>query len=152
MNWRHYLESNNPVAAALMSKMGYTERERVQVKKEFLRMLVKLEVTPAKAELINGFFETYLTLNESEEKELMEEIKQLDHDEAKQIFKLPNSWREKGIEQGIEIGIEEGIEKGLHEGKRKVAFEMLKEGVAVEFIAKVTGLDIAEISDLKKML
>ncbi len=39
-------------------------------------MLVKMEINPAKAELINGLFETYLSLNESEEEELMEEIKQ----------------------------------------------------------------------------
>ena len=95
MNWRSYIQTNNPVAAALPSKMGYTRKEKVQVKKEFLRMLVKMELNPAKAELINGFFETYLFLNEKEEKELMEEIRQLDEQEAEQIFKLPNSWREK---------------------------------------------------------
>lgn len=96
MNWKHYIHSNNPVAAALICKMGYSGSERVQVKKEFLRMLVKMEINPAKMELINGFFETYLSLNESEEKDLMEEIKQLNRDESEQIFKLPNSWVEKG--------------------------------------------------------
>lgn len=39
-NWREYIESDNPVAAALLSKMGYTEREKVEVKLEFLKMLV----------------------------------------------------------------------------------------------------------------
>jgi hypothetical protein len=43
MDWRDYIYSNNPVAAALISKMGYTDKERVRVKKEFLRMLVKME-------------------------------------------------------------------------------------------------------------
>lgn len=42
-NWREYIQSNNPVAAALLSKMGYQKQERVQVKLEFLRMLVHLE-------------------------------------------------------------------------------------------------------------
>jgi hypothetical protein len=83
LNWRDYIHSDNPVAAALISKMGYTEKERVQVKKEFLRMLIKMEINPAKMELINGFFETYLNLNEREEMELMEEIKQLNPDESK---------------------------------------------------------------------
>ncbi|WP_404452243.1 Rpn family recombination-promoting nuclease/putative transposase [Virgibacillus necropolis] len=67
MNWRDYIQSNNPVAAALLSKMGYTEKERVQVKKEFLQMLVKMEMNPAKTSLINGFFESYLRLNKWEE-------------------------------------------------------------------------------------
>ncbi|XRG88104.1 hypothetical protein V5M37_03115 [Neobacillus sp. SAB-20_R2A] len=51
-------------------------------------MLAKMELNPAKMELVIGFFETYLKLNESEEKELMEEIKQLDKDEAEQILKI----------------------------------------------------------------
>jgi hypothetical protein len=60
MNWRSFIHTNNPVAAALLSKMGYTEKEKVQVKKEFLRMLVKMELNSAKAELINGFFSKHI--------------------------------------------------------------------------------------------
>ncbi|WP_342351976.1 hypothetical protein [Neobacillus soli] len=192
MNWRHYIHSNNPIAAAFLSKMGYTERERVQVKKEFLRMLVKMKINPAKMELINGFFETYLSLNESEEKELMEEIKQLDRDESEQILKLPNSWREKGILEGIQKGIQEGrkegIQKGIQEGRkegiqkgiqeglkegiqkgiqeglkkgqqkgeleaqRKIALNLLKEGLPLELIARATNLDYAEIEKVRKLL
>ena len=140
MNWRSYIHTNNPVAAALLSKMGYSEKEKVQVKKEFLRMLVKMKLNPAKAALINGFFETYLTLNKKEEEELMEEIKQLDQHEAEQIFELPNSWRDKGRKEGIQEGI------------RKVALEMLKKGLSIEFIAEVTKLDDKEILDLKRNL
>jgi hypothetical protein len=40
MDWRSFIHTKNPVAAALLSKIGYTEKEKVQVKKEFLRMLV----------------------------------------------------------------------------------------------------------------
>lgn len=40
-DWRSYIKSNNPVAAALLAQMGYSNEERVQVKKEFLRMLVR---------------------------------------------------------------------------------------------------------------
>ncbi|WP_335493450.1 hypothetical protein [Neobacillus niacini] len=59
-----------------------------------------MQLNSAKAELINGFFETFLTLNNIEEEELMEEIKQLDQQESEQIFKLPNSWREKRNSRG----------------------------------------------------
>ncbi|HHY22122.1 MAG TPA: hypothetical protein GX525_09680 [Bacilli bacterium] len=51
MNWREYIEQPNPVAAALLSKMGYRQDERIQVKKEFLRLLVKLELDPARMNL-----------------------------------------------------------------------------------------------------
>jgi predicted transposase/invertase (TIGR01784 family) len=112
----------------------------VQVKKEFLRMLVRMKLDPARAELINGFFETYLSLTEREEEELMEEIKQLNPSEAEQIIELPNSWREKGRKEG------------KLEGKREDALEMLKEGLSVELIAKITKLDLKEIEKLKSNL
>jgi hypothetical protein len=57
LNWRTYLKSNNPVAAALLSKMGYSDKERIEVKKEFLRMLLRLNLDPAKEYIIYGFFE-----------------------------------------------------------------------------------------------
>lgn len=152
MNWRSYVHSNNPAAAALLSKMGYSEKEKVQVKKEFLRMMVKMELNPAKAELINGFFETYLSLNEKEEEKLMEEIKQLDPQEAEQILELPNSWRDKGRQEGIQKGIQEGRKEGKQEEKRLIAIEMLKEGLPVELVTKVTKLDRIEVENLKKTL
>ena len=49
----------NPVAAALMSKMGYSEKEKVEVKKEFLKMLVRMELNPAQSRFIDAFFETF---------------------------------------------------------------------------------------------
>jgi predicted transposase/invertase (TIGR01784 family) len=164
MDWRDYIYSNNPIAAALISKMGYTENERVQVKKEFLRMLVKMEINPARMELINGFFETYLRLSEREEVELMEEIKQLNPEESKQILKLPNSWMEKGLKKGLEKGLEKGLQEGLNKGlqegkqegkqeeKRKVALEMLKEGLSIQLIARITELDFEEIENISKTI
>jgi hypothetical protein len=62
----------------------------------------------------------------------MEEIKQLDQQEAEQVFELPNSWRDKGRKEGIQ----------------KVALEMLKKDISIEFIAEVTKLDDKEILDL----
>jgi len=58
LSWREYIHSDNPVAAALLSKMGFTEEEKVRVKLEFLRMLTRLELDSARMELIAGFFET----------------------------------------------------------------------------------------------
>jgi hypothetical protein len=54
--------------------MGYQKKERVQVKLEFLRMLVRMELDPVRTTLLIGFFETYLKFNEEEEKQLEAEI------------------------------------------------------------------------------
>ncbi|KXH82090.1 transposase [Sporosarcina sp. HYO08] len=136
-NWRDYLESNNPVAAALLGKMGYKEEEKVQVKLEFLRMMLKMELNPARARFINDFFEQYLKLNTEEEEELMQEISRLDN--AEEFIKLPNSWEERGIR------------KGIQQGKEAVIIKMLAEGFSIDTIAKVTEMDRNEIEKLQKM-
>lgn len=147
-NWRDYLKQDNPVAAALLSKMGYSEEEKVQVKKEFLRMLVRLELDPVKTELIAGFFETYLKLTEDEEKQLMDEIKTLERKEEGKVMQLTTSWHEKGREEGIKEGIKEGIEVGKKETLMEVARTMLKEGFTIEQIEKATKLSIETIKSL----
>jgi len=98
--WQDYIQSKNPVAAALLSKMGYQKKERVQVKLEFLRMLVRMELDPARMTLLTGFFETYLILNEEEERKLEEEMGKVDEKEAKRMIEITTSWEEKGRVKG----------------------------------------------------
>ena len=46
------------------------------------------------------------------------------------------------------IGFDKGLEKGIKETKRKAAKNLLELGVAVEVIAKVTGLNTQTIETL----
>jgi hypothetical protein len=55
-NWRDFVKQDNPVAGALLSKMGYNNLEKVEVKKAFLRMMVRLQLDPARTEMLTGFF------------------------------------------------------------------------------------------------
>src|SRR5699024_708292 len=134
MNWRDYIRSDNPVAAALLSEMGYQKEERIEVKKEFLRMITRMELDPARQRLIYGFFESYLKLTEQEEEQLMDEVSKLP--EADKIFEIPISYEEKGKEIG----------------KKEMVIEMLKEGMDLKLIEKVSHLDIEEIETLKEQL
>ncbi|MBE9146425.1 DUF4351 domain-containing protein [Planktothrix mougeotii] len=111
LNWRSFLNQPNPVAAALMAKMDFQPQERVRVKLECLRMLVTLQLNPAKIELISGFIDTYLRLNVTEEQQLETELKQANLVEEEQIMEIVTSWMEKGIEQGLEQGIGKGEQK-----------------------------------------
>ncbi|MCW8781739.1 transposase, partial [Weizmannia coagulans] len=153
-NWRNYIRSNNPVAAALLSKMGYTEKERVQVKLEFLRMLARMELDPAKMRLLHGFFDYYLKLNEKEEAEVMENIKMLDPDEAEQVLKLPNSYFDRGYKKGKEEGREEGREEERKELLQTIpiAIKMLQEGMKLQLIVEKTGLSQREVEKIKQQL
>ena len=46
-------------------------------------------------------------------------------------------------------GIIKGKAEGIIEGKRETARVMLKEGVDLNFISKVTGLSLNEITQIK---
>ncbi|MEI3612465.1 transposase [Pseudogracilibacillus sp. SO30301A] len=146
MNWREYLRKDNPVVAALLSKMGFKDEERVQVKVEFMRMLWRLQLNEADQRLIYGFFEAYLTLTEEEEERFVKLVREFD--EAEEIFNLPISYEEKGREKGRREGLKEGLEKG----RKEVALEMLKEEVSIEIIKRTTKLTMEEIEKLRKQL
>ena len=133
LRWRDFIHSNNPVAAALLCKMGFTEAERVEVKKEFLRMLVRMQLDPARQRLIYGFFERYLKLTDEEEKVLMQEVNKLDPELASKIMELPISYEEKGKEIGRK------------EEQRKIAEKMIKERFPLNIIAKITEIPVEEI-------
>ena len=124
-DWRDYIRSNNPIAAALLSKMKYQEKERVQVKLEFLRMLVHMELDPARMTLLTGFFETYLRLSETEERKLEEEMAKVDEKEARKMIELTTSWEEKGRTEGRIEGKAEGRIEGRTEGRIEGQAELL---------------------------
>jgi hypothetical protein len=50
-SWKDYTQSNNPVAAALMSKMNFAEEEKVRVKLEFTRMVLNMKLDSARMSL-----------------------------------------------------------------------------------------------------
>ncbi|RKQ12320.1 transposase [Oceanobacillus bengalensis] len=137
LNWRAFIESDNPAAAALLSKMGYRDDERVQVKLEFLKMVSRIKLNEAKVELVIGFFESYLKLNEKEEKQLREEIANLPKDEAEGVLRLPNSFYERGRKEGRE------------EERKLLAKRLLLKGMSIEDIADVTGFSRDEIEELE---
>jgi len=56
---------------------------------------------------------------------------------------------EKGIEKGWEKGREEGIEEGWEKGREEVARNALAQGASLDFVQKITGLDIQTITGLK---
>ena len=67
LNWRDFVKQRNPVAAALMAKMKIAPEDRPKVKLECLRLLARLQMDPARNDLISGFVDTYLRLNKTEE-------------------------------------------------------------------------------------
>ncbi|XWN52238.1 Rpn family recombination-promoting nuclease/putative transposase [Anoxybacillus flavithermus] len=144
-NWRDYIRHDNPIAAALLSKMGYTESERVELKKQFLRMIVRMELDEAKQRLLIGFFETYVRLSDEEEQQLRNEVNEMETKEKEQVLDLIISYEKKALEKGLK----EGVERGLQQEKRQIAKKMLEKGYDVQTIHELTELPLKEIEGLK---
>lgn len=121
LNWRDYLKRDNPVAGALMAKMGFADNERVTVKKECLRMIARLRLDPARARLLTGFVDTYLRLTVSEQARFSREVKALPEREREEVMELTTSWKE----EGIRIGLQQGRQKGRQEGECAIVLRQL---------------------------
>ena len=133
LNWRDYLDRQNPVAAALMSKMRIAEGDRAKVKAECLRLLVTLKLDPAKTKLISKFVDTYLRLNVKEEQAFQAEIDTMGLEQKEAIMQTTTSWEEKGIEKATYT----------------IALNMLKDNLPLEQISRLTGMTIEQIQALQ---
>ncbi|OYD93167.1 flagellar assembly protein H [Nostoc sp. 'Peltigera membranacea cyanobiont' 210A] len=100
LNWREYLQQQNPVASALMAKMNIAPKDRPRVKSECLRLLATLQLDPARTQLISGFIDTYLRLNAQEEEIFQTEIAQFEPTQQQVVMQIVTSWMEEGIQQG----------------------------------------------------
>jgi predicted transposase/invertase (TIGR01784 family) len=56
--------------------------------------------------------------------------------------------RYEGRQEGLEEGRAEGMEKGRAEGMEEIARNALAEGASVEFVQKITGLDMETIEQM----
>jgi predicted transposase YdaD len=129
LNWRDFLQQKNPVAAALMAKMKIEKSDRPTVKAQCLRLLVTLQLDPAKMQLISGFVDTYLLLNSTEEALFQSELGTMEMREQEQIMQITTSWKEEGRVEGRQEGRqEEKLAITLRLLNRKLS--TLPEGVA----------------------
>lgn len=83
-----------------MAKMRIEPADRPKVKAECLRSLATLRLDAARSQLISGFVDTYLRLNEPEERVFRAEIDRLGETEREGVMEIVTSWMEQGIERG----------------------------------------------------
>jgi predicted transposase YdaD len=133
LNWRDFLNQRNPIASALMAKMTIDPQDRPKVKAECLRLLVTLKLDPARMQLISGFVDTYLRLNESETREFESELDKIGLNEKEEVMQIVTSWMEQGIEQGRKEGVEQGRKEGVEQGQREGEIKLVLRMLAVKF-------------------
>jgi hypothetical protein len=155
--WRQYLGSNNPLAAAILCKLDFGPQERVQVKLEFLRLLTRMRIDPARMVLITAFFDSYLVLTPEEEQELQKKLpKELAPEEVKRVMEFATSWHIKGREEGLREGRQELLLKMLKKRLGDISTE-LEAMIAALSSEQIDGLaeslfDITSEADLKRFL
>src|ERR687886_492103 len=88
LNWRDFLQHENPVASALMAKMNIAPEDRPRVKFECLRLLATLRLDPARMQLISGFVDTYLRLSAEEQRIFQAEIGRFIPDEREVVMQI----------------------------------------------------------------
>lgn len=136
LSWRDFLTQPNPVAAALMSKMNISKQERPQVKAECLRLLATLKLDPARMQLISGFVDTYLRLDDTEKQVFQAAISTMGLDEQEEIMEIVTSWQQEGAQKTRE----------------EIALNLLKRGMIVQEISQVTGLSLEQVQQLQALL
>ena len=119
LNWRDFLEQQNPVASALMARMKIAPADRLRVKVECLRLLATLRLDRAKMQLISGFIDSYLRLSATEQKVFQTEIDKIEPATKEVVMQIVTSWMEEGIQQGLEQGLEQGRQEGRQEGRKE---------------------------------
>ena len=60
--------------------------------------------------------------------------------------------RTLGLEEGRAEGRAEGRSEGMVEGRKEAAVEMLKEGMSVELVARISKLSVEDVSNLQSLL
>ncbi|MBD2439920.1 DUF4351 domain-containing protein [Nostoc sp. FACHB-110] len=139
LNWREYLQQQNPVASALMAKMNIAPQERPRVKSECLRLLATLQLDPARMQLISGFIDSYLRLNAQENEIFQAEIAQFEPTQQEVVMQIVTSWMEEGIQQG-ELKI---IHRQL---TRRIG------AITPELQERLRGLSLTQLEDLAEAL
>jgi hypothetical protein len=106
LSWRRFMKRPNGVVCALMAKMNIAAKDRPRVKLECLRLLTTLRLNPGRLQLISGFIDAYLRLNEQEELRFASQVAKLsDRSESKKVMEIVTSWMEKGMQQGMQQGM-----------------------------------------------
>ncbi len=161
--WPELETSNNPMAVVVMAHLqSRTTKSDAQVRKRWKWILTRrlYERGYSREDVIRlvRVMDRILTLPAVLKRQFREELEQYEAEvKMPLISSMEELAREEGIQigeqRGIQIGKEEGIQigkqEGIQEGIQQVVIKLLQEEVAVDIIAKTSGLSIEQIEQLR---
>ncbi|MFD0714464.1 Rpn family recombination-promoting nuclease/putative transposase [Paenibacillus sp. GCM10027626] len=151
-NWRSFITSDNPVAAALLAKMGYNKKEEREVRTAYLRMILRLQINldDARLALIMSVADLYFEPDIERDQEILREISKENPQEGEKIMKLMPAWSRAGYEEGIKEGIEKGEENGKTMERKVIIQKFLGKGFSPEQLAETLEISVDEVMKLGK--
>ena len=108
LDWRDYVHTPNPLAAALMARMHMQPSERWAVKAAGLRLMAQLPMSGAERRMLGQFIDIYLPLNAVQETVFQREIATFLPPEQETLMEVMTSWERKGLAKGRVEGRVEG--------------------------------------------
>jgi hypothetical protein len=156
LEWHKFAERTNPIAAALMVKMHSEPADRARVMAACLTLLAKLDLDPARRELISGFIGSYLRLTIEEEKQFEDEMNKLEPQRREQVMEIVTGWMERGMERGKQTEAQALCLRQLHKrlGSVDAVSQQRIEQLPVERLEELAEalLDFNAPSDLSAWL
>lgn len=152
LDYRRFLETNNPLAFALMAKMDCNTKDRMRLKADFLRLILGTGVDPARKNVLIEYVETYMPLNEQEAVEFKRIV--CEKEEYQEVVKMITTYEQDGIDKGIERGERETLIRLIErkfgslekESKERILQEIDRERIKSLLLAV---LDAQSIDDLE---
>lgn len=142
-DYQDFLRAENPLAYALMVKMGYDHRQRGRLKADFLRWILGTRIDPARQSILLEFVENYMRLSVVEQNKfdsIVEKEKQY-----KEVKEMITVYEQRGIEKGIAKGMEKGIERGMKRGVLKgldaALQKMIQSGISEAKARQILGIE-----------
>lgn len=91
--------------------------------------------------MISGFVDSYLKLDEQEERVFQSQIDRIESEEKEKIMAITTSWKEEGIRKGRKLELIESIREILQ-------FKSINLTDALEL--KINNLEISQLKQLRK--
>ncbi|AFY36404.1 DUF4351 domain-containing protein [Calothrix sp. PCC 7507] len=146
LQWRDFINQQNPVASALMAKMQINTQERPIAKLASLQLLASLGLNPAQIQLISGFIDTYIKLNTEEQALFESQLATIEPRQQEEVMQIVTSWMEEGIEQGVEQGRQREAALITRQINRRVG------ALSPELQERIQGLSFDALEDLGEAL
>ncbi|WP_298913227.1 hypothetical protein [uncultured Nostoc sp.] len=87
-------------------------------------------------QLISGFVDTYLRLDDTEKQVFQAAISTMGLDEQEEIMEIVTSWQQEGAQKA----------------KEEIALNLLQRGMIVQEIAQITGLSVEQVQQLQAQM